>query len=117
MKFRHIYLLLALIGLVATWYFNFQFYATANDTSILNFINQTVTTIPAKSISADISVVAITFLIWVVYESLRHKINYWWIIIPLTFLVALAFSFPLFLFMRDRHLERISKTASCNNHN
>jgi hypothetical protein len=110
MKFRFIYLLLALIGLIATWYFNFQFYATANDTSIINFINQTVTTIPAKSISADISVVATTFLIWMVHESLRLKIKYWWIIIPLTFLVALAFSFPVFLFMRDRHLERLSKT-------
>jgi len=109
MKFKHIYILLALIGLLATWYFNIQFYLTAEDTSISNFIELTNLSFPAKSISADISVVAITFLIWMVYESRKLKIKYWWVIIPLTFLVAIAFSFPLFLYMRTNRIEKIEK--------
>lgn len=108
MKFKHIYLLLALIGFVTTWYFNIQFYLTAEDTSIGNFIAQTNLSFPAKSISADISVVAITFLVWMIYESRKLKIKHWWIIIPLTFLVAIAFSFPLFLWMRANRLEKLS---------
>lgn len=108
MKFKHIYLILALIGLVTTWYFNIQFYLTAEDTSISNFIDLTNLSFPAKSISADISVVAITFLIWMVYESKKLRIKHWWIIIPLTFLVALAFSFPIFMYMRANHLERLN---------
>ncbi len=107
MKFKYIYLLLAAIGLGLTWYYNIQFYMTADDTSIANFIEQTVTTIPAKSISADISVVAMTFLVWMTYESLKLKIKYWWTIIPLTFFIALAFSFPLFLYLRANRLEQI----------
>lgn len=108
MKFKHIYLLLAFIGLAATWYFNIQFYLTAEDTSISNFIAQTNLSFPAKSISADISVVVITFFVWMIYESRKLKIKNWWIIIPLTFLVAIAFSFPLFLWMRANRLEKIN---------
>lgn len=107
MKFKYIYLILALIGLFATWYFNIQFYLNAEDTSIGNFIAETNLSFPAKSISADISVVVLTFLIWMVYESQKLKIKHWWIIIPLTFLVAIAFSFPLFLYMRANRLEKL----------
>lgn len=101
------YLCLALTGLIATWYFNIQFYSTAQDTSLGNFIAQTVTTVPAKSISADISVVAITFLVWMVLEAKKIKLKHWWLFLPLTFLVALAFSFPLFLFFRERRLRKL----------
>jgi hypothetical protein len=107
MKIKHVYLLLALAGVVFTWYFNIQFYLTAEDTSILNFIAQTATTFPAKSISADISIVVITFFVWMIYESRKLKIKHWWVIVPLTFLVAIAFSFPLFLYMRANRLEKL----------
>ncbi len=101
-----ILLSLAIAGLAATWYFNTLFYLQAEDTSIGNFIALTKTTLPAKSINADISVVAITFLIWMVHESRKLKIKYWWLFIPLTLLVALAFSFPLFLMFRERSIRK-----------
>jgi len=107
MKFKHLYLLLAILGLAYTWYFNIQFYLTEDNTSILNFLSQTKTTFPAQSIVADITVVVITFLVWMIYESHKLKIKYWWIILPLTFLTAIAFSFPLFLYMRANRLEKI----------
>ncbi len=98
---------LAIIGLGATWYFNILFYLHTEDTSITNFINLTGTTLPAKSISADISVVAVTFLVWMVYEGKKIKLKYWWLFIPFTFLIAIAFTFPLFLFFRERKLRRV----------
>lgn len=106
MKTKHLYLLLALIGLVATWYFNFKFYQHELDTSLSNFITLTTTTWPAKSISADISVVALTFIIWMILESRRLQIKYWWLVLLSTFLIALAFSFPLFLYLRELQLEK-----------
>ena len=99
-----VYLFMALIGISATWYFNVLFYLQTEDTSITNFIAQTVTTLPAKSISADISVVATTFLIWMIYEARKIKMKYWWLFLPLTFMIAIAFTFPLFLFFRERKL-------------
>jgi hypothetical protein len=114
MKFKHLYLLLAILGLMYTLYFNIQFYLTETDTSITNFIALTKTTLPAQSIIANITIVVITFLVWMIYESIKLRIKFWWIVIPLTFLVALAFSFPLFLYMRANRLEKIANDKNSN---
>jgi hypothetical protein len=60
-----------------------------------------------KSFGADLTVVVLTFFAFMIPESLRLKIKYWWVLIPLTFLVAIAFTFPLFLYMRENKLEKI----------
>ncbi len=101
-----VFLILAIVGLCATWYYNTLFYLEVEDTSIGNFLALTKTTLPAKSINADIAVVAIAFVIWMVYEARKLKMKHWWLFIPLTFLVALACSFPLFLFFRERRMRK-----------
>lgn len=100
------YLALAIVGIAFTWYYNILFYSTTEDTAITNFIALTQTSFPAKSIVADISVVAMTFLIWMFYEARKLKMKYWWILIPLTFLIAIAFTFPLFLFFREQKIRK-----------
>ncbi|WP_044398733.1 DUF2834 domain-containing protein [Lacinutrix sp. Hel_I_90] len=105
MKLKHAYLILAILGIAYTWYFNIQFYLTEDNTSILNFIAQTKTTFASQSIVADLTVVVVTFLVWMTYESLQLKIKYWWMLIPLTFIVAIAFTFPFFLYLRANRLE------------
>ncbi len=112
MKLKYIYLLLAILGICYTWYFNIQFYLTEDNTSILNFIAQTKTTFPAKSFSADLAVVVLTFFVWYIPESLKLKIKYWWILIPLTFLIAIAFTFPMFLYMRELRLEKLNTATN-----
>lgn len=107
MKIKHLYILLAILGICYTWYYNIQFYLTVGDTSITNFIAQTATTFPAQSIVADITVVLLVFFVWMITESLKLKIKYWWALIPLTFFIAIAFTFPLFLFMRERRMEQL----------
>jgi len=108
MKYKHIYLILALLGLCSTWFFNIQFFLSETDSSMLNFIAQTGTTFPAKSINADITVVAFAFLAWYIPEARSLKMKHWWAFIPLTFGVALAFAFPLFLYFRACKLEVLS---------
>ena len=107
MKLKNIYLLLTILGVCYTWYFNIQFYLTEEDTSLLNYIAQTKTTLPARSFSADLLVVIFTFFVWYINESIKLKIKNWWILIPLTFLVAIAFTFPLFLYFRESKLEKL----------
>jgi len=107
MKIKYLYLLLAILGISWTWYYNIQFFQAAEDTSLSNFIDQCLTTLPAKSVGADITVVCLTFFAWMIPESLRLKIKFWWALIPLTFLIAIAFTFPLFLYMRANKLEKV----------
>ncbi len=111
MKRKHFYLLLALLGICGTWYYNIQFFMTEADTSMANFIALCATTLPAKSIAMDISVVAITFFVWFIPEAIRLQIKHWWVLIPLTLMIAIAFTFPLFLYLRECKLEAIEKKA------
>ncbi len=110
MKRKYIFLLLAIAGICYTWYFNIQFYLTVEDTSILNYIAQTKTTFPAKSYSADLLVVVITFFVWYIPEAIKLKIKYWWVLIPLTFLAAIAFTLPFFLYLRQSKLDKLNIT-------
>ena len=107
MKPKHIYLLLALVGVCYTWYFNIQFYLTEENTTFLNYIAQTKNIFPARSFSADLMVVVFTFFAWYIPEARKLKMKYWWVFIPLTFLVAIAFAFPLFLYFRELKLEKL----------
>ena len=106
MKLKHLYLFLALVGICYTWYFNLQFFLTENNTSLMNFLAQTKTTFPARSFSADLIVVVFTFLAWYIPEAIKLKMKHWWVFIPLTFLIAVAFAFPLFLYFRAVKMEK-----------
>lgn len=108
MKRKYIFLLLAILGVCYTWYFNIQFYITEENTSILNYIAQTKTTFPAQSYGADLLVVVVVFFVWYIPEAIKLKIKYWWILIPLTFLVAIAFTFPMYLYMRQHKLDQLN---------
>ncbi len=112
MKRKYIFLIIAILGVCYTWYFNIQFYLTEEDTSILNFIEQTKVNFAARSFSADLQIVLLTFFIWFIPEAIKLKIKYWWILIPLTFLVAIAFTFPFFLYLRQSKLDKMNAELS-----
>ena len=58
----------------------------------------------ASSITWDVTIAAATFLTWSNIEAKRLQMKRWWLIPILTLGVALAFAFPLFLLLRERHL-------------
>lgn len=105
-----LYLVLALVGLIGTWYFNFEFFALNIEMSYLEawFAN------PASSSAAvDIIVVALVASIFIFVEGWRLGMQWVWILIPLSFLIALAFTFPLFLAVREIRL--LSTSAALGN--
>ena len=62
----------------------------------------------AQSLSSDLFVLSTTILIWMFIESRRLDIKHFWLIVIGTFSIAIAFSAPLFLFLRERRLLEIS---------
>jgi hypothetical protein len=95
---------LSVTGLVGTWYFNLQFFQQPGGAGAMRFIEESYATNVSSSITVDITVVAVTFVIWAYFEAKRLAMKAWWVFIPLTFLIALAFAFPLFLLFRERKL-------------
>lgn len=103
-----IYLVLAVVGLVGTWYFNFEFFALNTEQSYLEdwFAN------PASSSAAvDIIVVALMGSVFMLVEGWRMKLQWTWILIPLSFLIALAFTFPVFLAIREIRLAKLQSVG------
>lgn len=92
-----VYLVLAAVGAAGTWYYNLQY--DGGDYLGAWFAN------PASSSAAvDVIVTAVVACLFYVRES--RRLGSWWglALIPLTFAVALAFTLPLFLALREVRL-------------
>lgn len=101
-----VYFALAVGGLIGTWYFNLRFTPTAESPSYLEgwFAN------PASS-SAAVDVIVAAIVACLLYLREGWRLGGKWIVfsivlVPLTFVIALAFTFPLFLGVRELVLAR-----------
>jgi len=91
---------LAIVGLVGTWTFN-----ALSIVQMRDFIGDWVGSGPAvSSLTVDLLVVAIAGCILIVVESRRLGMKWAWLYIVLSGITAFAFTFPLFLAMRERRL-------------
>lgn len=98
------YLVLALVGLVATFAFNAWSVVEAR-----NYLGDLFGSGPAvSSIGVDLLVVAIAGCIFIVAESRRLGMRRPWLYIALSGITAFAFTFPLFLAMRERRIAATS---------
>ena len=96
-----IWLVLAIAGLIGTWTFNALAIIQLRD-----FIGDWVNSGPAvSSLTVDLLVVAVAGCILIVVESRRLGMKRPWLYIVLSGITAFAFTFPLFLAMRERKLE------------
>lgn len=103
-----IYLLLAVAGLIGTWTFN-----VLAIVQMVDFIGDLVSSGPAvSSISVDLMVAAIAGSVFIIVEARRIGMRFGWLYVVASGLTAFAFTFPLFLAMRQRHLTREARAIS-----
>ena len=102
-----LYFLLAVTGLIVTWYFNLQ-------PREVSFFADLYSTTASASISNDLFVVVAAFLVWSFVETSRLKISYgWWgACFVFTFMIAAAMTVPLFLLLRERRLIALAEKQS-----
>lgn len=94
------YLLLAIVGLVGTWWFNIRAIVETRD-----YLGDLVTSGPAvSSITVDLLVVAVAGSVFILVEARRLGMRLGWLYVVGAGLTAFAFTFPLFLAMRQRVL-------------
>ena len=106
----YIYLILAISGAILTMISNFHFaykYGFAFD--IEKFIQLANANPTAESISRDLLISASAFFLWIINEARKLGMKNMWTVYLGTFLVAFAFSGPLFLFLRERRLIELNK--------
>ncbi|QEW04034.1 DUF2834 domain-containing protein [Microbacterium lushaniae] len=97
-----VYLALAVVGLVATFTLNAWSVVQARD-----YLGDLVNSGPAvASIGTDLLVVAIAGCVFLIVEARRLGMRRACVYILLSAVTAFAFTFPLFLAMRERRLQR-----------
>jgi hypothetical protein len=103
-----VYLVLAVAGLIGTWTFNVLAVVQMAD-----FIGDLMTSGPAvSSITVDLLVAAVAGSVFIIVEARRLRMRFGWLYVVGAGLTAFAFTFPLFLAMRQRHLTRIARATS-----
>lgn len=102
-----LYLLLAILGALTTWYYNVQAIGDLGSQftplafAQVGFEGSNL----LASLAADFWIGSLASLIWMIAEGRRLKMKRIWVYVVLTFAVAWAFSLPLFLFMRESKLQ------------
>lgn len=102
-----VYLSVAAIGLVGTAYFNITgFTSGGGDFFAAWFANPAV-----SSLSVDLLATASAASIFIIIEGRRLGMRWPWLYVLGSFVTAVAFVFPLFLAMRERHMSAPSPKA------
>tara|TARA_R110002072_G_scaffold146897_1_gene294055 strand:+ start:1010 stop:1363 length:354 start_codon:yes stop_codon:yes gene_type:complete len=105
---EYFYIICAIAGAISTWYFNIQFIIDHGGFSLITFLQEMFATNGASSFSSDFIVVGLVFLVWSFREAKRLEIRKWWLFFVVTFGVALAFTMPLFMLIRERRIAALA---------
>ena len=111
MKLRHLYLGLALIGLLLP-YSQFLPWMVAHGLNVALFFRDLFANGIAASFVMDVLVSAIVLLVLVITEGRRLQMRGLWLPVAGVVLVGVSFGLPLFLYMRERQIERRGVTAT-----
>lgn len=97
-----LYYFFATIGLLATWYYNWQYIMNGGGLGPNEFFGAAFTNSLTSAITIDVYLSALVFSVWVVSDAKRLLVKRSWLYVVLCFCVGLAISFPLYLAVRER---------------
>jgi hypothetical protein len=96
------FLILSIIGLITAWIFNGVATVTGQD-----YLHAWFGSAVDWVLSVDLLIVAIAGSALMIFEAQRLGLKRVWLYIVLSGITALAFTFPLFLAMRERKLAEL----------
>ena len=97
------FLILSIIGLITAWIFNGVASVTGQD-----YLNAWFGSAVDWVLSVDLLIVAIAGSALMIFEAQRLGMKRVWLYIVLSGITAFAFTFPLFLAMRERKLSTLN---------
>ncbi|UUX94229.1 DUF2834 domain-containing protein [Aquabacterium sp. J223] len=102
------YFILAIVGLLFTWYFNIQFFLGGGNVAPSSFFSSAFANPLTTAITLDVYCSALVFSVWAIADQKESFAPRPWIYVLLCFAVGLAFAFPLYL-GRRRQLRRAAQ--------
>jgi hypothetical protein len=104
---RKLYLLLAIVGLVISYYF-FTSFLIANGLDLQLFFSQLFANNISTFFAVDLVITAIVFWVFLYRESQRWQMGNWWVYIVVTLAIGPSFALPLFLYFREKRVEALA---------
>ncbi len=101
---KNIYLVLAIAGFIAPYYFFLQI-PPENLSDLPALIQPLFANNFMRGLTMDLTVAAITFGVFVFAEANRLQMKTPWLYLLAAVLVGLSFALPLFLYFRETKLE------------
>jgi antibiotic biosynthesis monooxygenase (ABM) superfamily enzyme len=101
---KNIYFILALIGLLAPYYFLFKFLGT-NGFDLDLLVQQLLANNISTFFAVDLVISIFVFWIYMFAESNKLQMKNAWLYLLASLLVGLSFALPLFLYFKERKLE------------
>jgi hypothetical protein len=100
-----VYIAVAVIGLAGTAWFNVRSIIEPSEQTFFAawFANPSV-----SSLSWDLLAVASAASIFIILEGRRLGIRWYWAYVVFSFVTAVAFTFPLFLAVRERRMQALA---------
>jgi len=111
MKLRTVYLILAFIGVVLT-YWEFVPWVAQNGLNLSLFFHQLFANRIGAFFGMDVFVSAMVLVVFIRNESSRLSIGARWLPILALLLVGVSLALPMFLYMRERKQGQVSACAS-----
>jgi len=96
---RALLLVLALVGLVAPWWFNLRFLSSGGSLAPGSFFGAALANPLTTAITIDVYVAALAFCFGVARDAEAGPRRWW--AVPLTFGVGLSFALPAYLWWRS----------------
>ena len=101
---KNIFLILAILGFIAPYYFFFQLPAE-NGFNLPSLIQPFFANNFMKGAAMDLTISVIVFWFFMFVEANKLQMKNAWVYLLATLLVGLSFALPLFLYFRERKLE------------
>ena len=99
-----VYVVLALVGLGGTMYFNLQWIDGPFEQSVEGFVRPAFANSASSSVGVDLTVTFLAASVFMVVEGGRVGMRRSWLYVVGSMVTAIAFTFPLFLAVRERRL-------------
>ncbi len=104
MNRKNVYLVLAVMGLVAPYWFFFNFLNT-NGLNLSLLVQQLFANNISTFFAVDLIISIIVFWICMVREATKLEMKNWWLYVLASLTIGLSFALPLFLYFRERKLQ------------
>ena len=106
-KKRGVYTALCVLGFAAPYYFFARFVGEHGfDFSLL--IRQVFATPASSFFAADVIVSSVVLWVFIFREAGKRSIRFWWICLIANLAVGVSLALPLFLLLREIHIEGTS---------